>query len=234
MASRNWREAATLILVSKSSPVSKSFKVLMMKRSENSKFMPNACVFPGGVVDKSDFNPKWKPLLERLNLHTPTWTPACDKPMIYQKTSSQDTSEISREVAFRINAIRETFEETGILLSVPNNNNNDHTNEIDPSIRERVHKNPSEFIDICKSLDICPDIWSLQEWSDWLTPLHLKTKSRFDTIFYIALADKDHLASAAPDGGKEVSEVQQYSPAEALELHARGSLWLAPPQFYEM
>ena len=187
-------------------------------------------------VDKSDFDPKWKPLLERFQSHLPTWTAACDKPMIYQKppNSSNEASEISREVAFRINAVRETFEETGILLSVGNKRSNQESDGIDPTLRDRVHKNPSEFINICQSLDICPDIWSLHEWSDWLTPLHLKTKSRFDTIFYIALADKDHLATAAPDGGKEVSEVQQYSPAEALELHASGSLWLAPPQFYEM
>ena len=228
MAGGKWREAATLILVSRTSPpISNSFKVLMMKRSANSKFMPNACVFPGGVVDKSDFDPEWKPHLERFNSILPSWTPACKRPMIYQDTS-KDSSVISREVAFRINAVRETFEETGILLAIGNTNN-----EIDPSFRHRVHQNPSEFIDMCQSLNICPDIWSLEDWSDWLTPLHLKTKSRFDTIFYIALADKD-LHAAASDGGKEVSEVQQYTPAEALELHARGSLWLAPPQFYEM
>ena len=47
----------------------------------------------------------------------------------------------------------------------------------------------SEFLTMCKEFDICPNIWSLYEWSDWLTPLHLKTKSRFDTMFYIASTD---------------------------------------------
>ena len=56
MAGKHWREAASLILVSKapssSSSVKNDFQVLMMKRSSKSKFMPNACVFPGG--DKQD------------------------------------------------------------------------------------------------------------------------------------------------------------------------------------
>ena len=47
----------------------------------------------------------------------------------------------------------------------------------------------SEFLTMCKELDVCPNIWSLYEWSDWLTPLHLKTKSRFDTMFYVASTD---------------------------------------------
>ena len=35
------------------------------------------------------------------------------------------------------------------------------------------------------------DLWYLFGYfrADWLTPLHLKTKSRFDTIFYIACVD---------------------------------------------
>ena len=47
----------------------------------------------------------------------------------------------------------------------------------------------SDFLTMCKELDVCPNIWSLYEWSDWLTPLHLKTKSRFDTMFYVASTD---------------------------------------------
>ena len=63
-------------------------------------------------------------------------------------------------MAFRINAIRETFEETGILLTVDPLNQK----QLDPEWRDRVHKNPSEFISLCKHLDTAPDIWNLHEW----------------------------------------------------------------------
>ena len=61
-----WRNAASLILVQraseKSSKISNGcdYKVLMVKRSSKSSFMPNALVFPGGVTDDtSDFSNCW-------------------------------------------------------------------------------------------------------------------------------------------------------------------------------
>ena len=79
---------------------------------------------------------------------------------------------------------------------------------MEPSWRQRVHENPQEFLKMCQKLDICPNIWSLYEWCDWLTPLHLKTKSRFDTIFYIACTDYIKHDEASSDGDREVTEVQ--------------------------
>ena len=159
--------------------------------------------FLPGVIDKSDFNPEWKCLLRHSPL--PRWQPSCQKPMIYDQV--QNSSLLEREVAFRINAIRETFEETGVMLAVNDNSSSSFILEdLDLSDwRSRVHDNPSDFIMMCKHFDISPDIWSLYEWSDWLTPLHLKTKSRFDTIFYIALfsgqmPNSDHVM--APDGNR--------------------------------
>lgn len=131
-----------------------------------------------------------------------------------------------------MNAIRETFEETGILLTVKKNLDNAST--VDQSWRDRVHKNPSEFLRLCQVHELCPDIWSLSEWADWLTPLHLKTKSRFDTIFYAAFQENLDESKAATDDNKEVSDVQFMTPGDALRLHSEEKIWLAPPQVYEM
>jgi len=232
-----WREAATLILASRipcgNTAVSNSnkdkFNILTLKRSNTAKFMPNAVVFPGGVVDKTDFSGDWVPLLTKHNPQLPNpkpfWNPSIPKPMIYEKKHSFE--DISRHIAFRITALRETFEETGLLLL-----SDGSIQSLDMSWRQRVHENPREFLTMCKEFDICPNIWSLYEWSDWLTPLHLKTKSRFDTMFYIASTDiANHRASS--DGDQEVTEVQFKTPFEALEQHLQGEIWLAPPQFYE-
>ena len=190
--------------------------------------------FLPGVIDKSDFNPEWKSLLKHSPL--PRWQPSCQPPLIYQV---QDSSLLEREIAFRINAIRETFEETGVMLAVNDSSSSSFIlADLELSQwRSRVHDNPSDFITMCKHFDISPDIWSLYEWSDWLTPLHLKTKSRFDTIFFIALfsgqmPNSDHVM--APDGDREVSEVECFSPAEAVNLHVNEKIWLAPPQCYEL
>ena len=85
---------------------------------------------------------------------------------------------------------------------------------------------------MCQETDSCPNIWSLYEWADWLTPLRMK--SRFDTIFYITNTQIQTEMKASADGDKEVSEVEFMSPAEALEETAKGTKILAPPQVYEM
>ena len=48
----------------------------------------------------------------------------------------------------------------------------------------RVRNNSNAFYDLCDSLRLVPNIWSLYEWSDWLTPVSVGHR-RFDTIFYV-------------------------------------------------
>ena len=40
---------------------------------------------------------------------------------------------------------------------------------------------------VCSALRCIPDIWSLLEWSDWLTPRNLHV--RYDTLFYMCFID---------------------------------------------
>lgn len=136
-----------------------------------------------------------------------------------------------REIAFRINAIRETFEETGIFLS----HGGQTSHSVSLNWRSRVHSDPNEFLKMCRELGACPDVWALSEWSDWLTPLHLvNSKARYDTMFYVAFKDDFNESHATEDGDKEVSEVQFLSPSTALQLHSDKKIWLAPPQVYEL
>ena len=115
-----WRDAATLILTAKS-PVGKNlpqfsgdlsapavcsnrfdYKVLMLKRSSKSKFMPNAYVFPGGVISHADFAKGWTDLfrdfgyndddLEQLVLKD------VDRPMLMKADLDES---ISRDIALR-------------------------------------------------------------------------------------------------------------------------------------
>ena len=55
--------------------------------------------------------------------------------------------------------------------------------------QEKVRKNASTFIDFCIHFKLIPDIWSLYEWWNWLTPASVAHK-RFDTMFYICCLNK--------------------------------------------
>src|SRR5215470_4794224 len=93
------KDAATLILIDRSGKVP---KVLLGKRHERHKFMPGKFVFPGGGVDPSD---KRMPVARPLDKHAETRLLAR-----FHKGSPV------RARALALAAIRETCEETGLIL----------------------------------------------------------------------------------------------------------------------
>ena len=66
-----------------------------LKRSSRSKFMPNAFVFPGGVIAKDDFNPSWLKILPEP-LKPP---PNAPRPLLMQP--AEEGEGLPRHVAFR-------------------------------------------------------------------------------------------------------------------------------------
>src|SRR5215475_7630559 len=93
------RDAATLILVRLKGKVP---EVLMGCRAAKSAFMPNRYVFPGGRVDKAD-------------AHIPIATPL-DR---HVKARLLKAASLQRAQALGVAAVRETFEETGLMLAKP-------------------------------------------------------------------------------------------------------------------
>lgn len=53
----------------------------------------------------------------------------------------------------------------------------------------QVFNDATKFIKLCEQLNVVPDIWSLYEWSIWLTPTWKRTK-RFETVFYLVGVDE--------------------------------------------
>ena len=95
------KDAATLILVDRAGRVP---KVLLGKRHHGHKFMPGKFVFPGGRVDPADRRmPVARPLDPATEAHL-------------MKRLQRPSAAKAR--AFALAAIRETFEETGLLLGV--------------------------------------------------------------------------------------------------------------------
>lgn len=96
------KDAATLILVDRSGHVP---RVLLGKRHARHKFMPGKFVFPGGRVDPAD-----KQMPAATALH-----PAAQANLLKRLVRPSQV----KARAFALAAIRETFEETGLVLGVP-------------------------------------------------------------------------------------------------------------------
>ncbi len=186
------------------------YKLLMLGRSAKSTFMPSGWVFPGGVVSENDFSQRWHELFCRfigVQASTARLDPAqlgiapqsteVPRPPMY--TDTYTSGAVLGELGFRISAIRETFEESGILLCADKNKVQTEQSgqpdfvKIEPSIlsewRSKVHDDDSKFIDLCEALNVVPHIWSLYEWSNWLTPTNMPNKHsnrRYDTAFFLA------------------------------------------------
>lgn len=229
---KHWREASTLLLVtarktcSNVKPVfvsataesadagkGSNLEVLLLKRSSKSKFMPNLYVFPGGVASDVDFSADWLQVFDllgkdqRQNLFDFVQRGGQGAPM-FSRLRDKRFSQIPSEIAFRICAIRETFEESGVLIV----RKVDAGSKFRPALwdgaswasfcedeavisewRQRVDRDPAEFLRMCQELQMVPDVWSLYEWSNWLTPLG--STRRFDTAFFICCVDgKPHVA----------------------------------------
>lgn len=228
------------------------YRLLMAKRSGKSSFLANAFVFPGGYVELADFSPKWWSVFQSAGMSRRELAefgskiagprpPIFTEPGILMQEEYLSNDIIPPDVAFRITAIRETFEETGILLlnRAPSVNGSktaaflaeDLFAKVNiPEWKKKIHNNPIEFVDFCSQIGLCPDIWSLSEWWNWLTPSALGHK-RFDTIFYICCLD--FLPKAEYDE-KEMSSLEWVSPIEMLEEHHAKRASLAPPQVYEL
>ncbi|XP_045546346.1 acyl-coenzyme A diphosphatase NUDT19-like [Salmo salar] len=226
-ALRHWKEAATVILAAgtrhkltvdsltrcvdkgTSTPVISGhpnlpdrfafdYEVLLLKRSGTSRFMPNAYVFLGGMVDLSDFLSQWLDLFKSfwslLNFGLGFVKQPPETRPIFSTDRKKLGSPFPGDVALRICAVRETFEESGVLLVVPkeeesillNNSieNNRYSHEL-VKWRVLVNENPSNFIRMCRELECLPN-WGLHEWGNWLTPTGVYGKQRrYDTAFYI-------------------------------------------------
>ncbi|XP_067904869.1 acyl-coenzyme A diphosphatase NUDT19-like [Heterodontus francisci] len=231
---QSWLETAT-----------SDYAVLMLQRSAKSSFMPHAQVFPGGTVSPSDFSSEWiqmfQPFCEPPDFKLGTVRQTAKRAPILAMDRRKLGSEIPGEVAFRICAIRETFEESGILLVKPKAPDKclnsqriikltQYNQKELASWRTRLRKNAANFIKLCRELDCIPNIWALKEWSNWLTPTYLEGK-RFDTAFFICCLQE--IPFTLHDGYETVL-FNWMAPSDLIEGYNSGKLLLPPPQWYEL
>ncbi|XP_041059599.1 nucleoside diphosphate-linked moiety X motif 19-like [Carcharodon carcharias] len=221
------------------------YTVLMLQRSAKSSFMPHAQVFPGGTISPSDFSNEWiqmfQPFCKPPNFELGTVRQTAKRPPILAMDRGRLGSEIPGEVAFRICAIRETFEESGILLVKPKAPGKclkgqgaitltQYDQKELAKWRLLVQKNAENFISLCRELNCIPNIWALKEWSNWLTPTFLGGK-RFDTVFFICCLQE--IPFTLHDGYETV-QYNWMSPLDFIQGFNLGKFIVPPPQWYEL
>lgn len=186
------KPSATILLVRDGA---RGLEVFMVQRHHQIDFATGAMVFPGGKVDEADAHP--------------ALAPRCD-------------GAVAEELrAIHVAAIRETFEECGVLLARPAGSRalvpGIRLAEIEQRHRAALNAGERTLRQIVEAEDLRLANDLLVHFAHWITPVFMP--KRFDTHFYLVAAPADQLA--VHDGGESVDSLWT-RPADAEAERASG------------
>ena len=189
MTSPDIKPAATILLL-RDAP---DFEVLMVKRHHQIDFASGALVFPGGKSHAGD--------------HDPAWT---ERALGWSDFDAEQRG-------LRIAAIREVFEEAGILLGRRADGAAIGGEAASLDVRLKVDRGELAFLDVVRELNVVIDLNALTIFARWITPP--LTPKRFDTWFYVVDAPDDQVAAC---DGRETVDAEWIAPSEVLRLAQAG------------
>ncbi|NCF34619.1 MAG: NUDIX hydrolase [Proteobacteria bacterium] len=172
------KPAATILLLRDGTA---NLEVFMVVRHHQIDFASGALVFPGGKADPQDFAEALIPHLR----------------------GQEDDSDMR---AAQVSAIREAFEECGILLARELGSDNIISGERLASLqefREPMNKGDISLLDFLQQQKLQLACDQLTHFAHWITPPMMP--KRFDTHFYLVTAPDDHIA--LHDGYESVDSV---------------------------
>ncbi|MDZ7670972.1 MAG: NUDIX hydrolase [Gammaproteobacteria bacterium] len=184
---------AATILMLRDGPA--GLEVFMVVRHHQIDFASGALVFPGGKADAQDFDAALEPYLD-------------------------GAAEDADMRAIQVSAIREAFEECGILLAREAGQaglvDSSRLAELEP-YRTSLHDGSVSMLQFLEREGLHLACAELVHFAHWVTPTMMP--KRFDTHFFLAAAPSDHLA--VHDGHESVDSIW-IRPADVLEQAARG------------
>jgi len=188
-------------------------EIFMLKRNCNLNFGSGAYVFPGGSVDETDKDSNLECICEGLS----------------DRESSNRLGIESGGLAFWVAAIRECFEEAGILLAYDKGGkiisfSDRKTAKRFETYRDDINGNKKSILHICREEGLRLAVNQLYYFSHWITPLDVP--HRFDTRFFVCEAPPEQVP--VHDNGETV-EHRWIRPRDALKLHKKGELKLIFP-----
>lgn len=181
------RPAATILLLRDGAD---GIEIFMVVRHHAIEFAAGALVFPGGRVEESDHD------------------------LVVRNCPNPDGLN-TEALAFRIAAIRETFEECGVLLARPRGSDQlidgPTLKRLEDQHRGALNAGSIGFDVVLESEDLLPAPDLLVHFAHWITPSH--QPKRYDTHFFLAEAPPAHLAA---HDGREAVDSLWITPAQAL------------------
>ncbi|ROZ68806.1 NUDIX domain-containing protein [Ramlibacter sp. WS9] len=197
MAAPAPRDAATVVIVRNAPPPRTGIEVLLLQRAEGADHNSGAWVFPGGVVDRGDRSPSEV------------------APGLTDLQASERLGLESGGLAFYLAAIRECFEEAGILLAVNARGDyvslEDETGWPTATMRRDLTQGVATLSTLCTRYGLRLVAERLHYIAHWLTPTG--RAKRFDTRFFLALSPG--VQAAVPDRTETLDHVW-IAPEEAL------------------
>ena len=186
-------------------------ELLLLKRGEHARFMPNAYVFAGGALDLSDESADVYALCKGLG----------------DDLASAKLELPSNGLRFFVAAVREAFEECGLLLAYDARGDIADLSSWDEArLREtrlKISAGQLSIAALCRAQGWHLAVDKLTFFSHWITP---PGRVRFDTRFFLCSVPPRQTACLA---GNEMAQLVWRTAAEALEEHANKKLLLMYP-----
>jgi glyoxylase-like metal-dependent hydrolase (beta-lactamase superfamily II)/8-oxo-dGTP pyrophosphatase MutT (NUDIX family) len=198
------RPAATLLLLRDGSLGPEAF---MLQRTQSAAFLAGAHVFPGGAVDKADRDIR---VLRRVA-------------GITDADASRRLGQDAGGLAYWVAAMRECFEETGILIAEGEDGlplDGARAAEL-ARYRSALHAGRLAFAEFLEKERLVLRAHDLAYFGHWVTAPG--RSRRFDTRFFLALAPAEQAGS---HDGIELIDSLWLRPQDAIDLEARGDLQL--------
>jgi 8-oxo-dGTP pyrophosphatase MutT (NUDIX family) len=195
MTTKERRPAATILLL-RDAP---AFEVLMVERHSDTRVVGGALVFPGGKTDEVDADRRWLDLADGL--------------------------EDAADQALRLAAIREAFEEAGVLLAREVEHRGAGRALVGQDVVEKlmtarldVQAGKKSFLDLIEENKLVLAADALTLFARWMTPLGAPW--RFDTYFFLAQAPAGQFGAI---DGHEAVDITWLAPETALRYAEDGT-----------
>lgn len=210
-AAEDVRDAATVVIL-RPGATGGAPEVLLLRRHTRAGFAADAWVFPGGVVDAAD-----------RTLSPARWT-GVDPEALAARTGVAPDLVVGQHVA----AVREAFEESGLLLALHGDGSPVALDEpwvapLRAALNDR-QADAAAFADALAEHDVVLDLGRLTYHSRWITPVG--EPRRYDTAFFLARAPHGQLA--AHDRG-EITGQRWITARDALQAQRHGLLHVIYP-----
>lgn len=208
------RDAATVMLVRDAEDGrGPGIEVFMLRRNLKSDFVGGAYVFPGGAVDPEDRHENLDPVCEGRS----------------DADASRQLGVDRGGLAFWVAAVRECFEEAGVLLA--HNGDGDLITFADADVdarfqihREAVDSGSRRLIEICEEEQLQLAVDQMYYFSHWITPVG--APRRYDTRFFVTRAPIGQVP--LHDNHETIANVW-IRPEDALDQHREGRFDLIFP-----